>query len=121
MSDADELRAAAKILRERAKAAAGTNWADYPWVAEESGDLCMVHQGQRQPDDHPQVPPIDYICDAETPERAAYIALMEPPVALAVANLLEVLSWFPSQADKTDLRAAAVVARAVLRGEASRG
>jgi hypothetical protein len=34
---------------------------------------------------------------------------------LAVADLLQVLSWFPSQADPTDLTAASVVAHAVLR------
>ncbi len=43
-----------------------------------------------------------------------YIRMMHPLVGLALADLLDVLSWFPSQADPTDLTAAGRLARLIL-------
>lgn len=40
--------------------------------------------------------------------------LLAPPVAIALSDLLQVLSWCPSAADPTDLAAARVCAAAVL-------
>ncbi|WP_170313992.1 hypothetical protein [Streptomyces filamentosus] len=36
-----------------------------------------------------QDPPVQYVADAETPEHAAYIALMHPGVSHALADLLK--------------------------------
>jgi hypothetical protein len=98
---ADLLRRAAAKLRAHAEAASGANWdaAGSELYAEDGG----VWIGQM---------------DATEPEataNAALAALMHPPVARALADLLQVLSWFPSQADATDLTAAYAVARAILR------
>lgn len=45
----------------------------------------------------------------------AYIELMHPPVALALANLLTCLSMMPSASDPTDLAVAEQLAREILR------
>lgn len=95
MRAADELRAAANLIRERAQAADGANWPGRPWAieacAQPQGDgcACIVYQGEYQPLEQPQVPAIDYICDAETPERATHIAALHPGVALALADWLD--------------------------------
>ena len=51
---------------------------------------CIVKvQGAYKPFDEPRVPLIQYVCDAEGPEYAAWIASMHPLVGLALADLLE--------------------------------
>ena len=47
-------------------------------------------------------------------EDADHIASWHPAVALAVADLLQIISWMPSFADPTDMAVALGVARAYL-------
>ena len=91
MTPAEELRAAAKLMRECAEAADAADWPGGPWAVDkcsENGCPCIVYQGERNPYTEPQVPRIQYVADTETPEHAAYIASMHPGVALAVADWL---------------------------------
>lgn len=93
MTPAEELRTAAKLMRERAEAADARAWAGKPWAVDqcaEDGCPCIVYQGEYKPFDEPQVPPIQYVADTETPGHAAYIASMHPGVALAVADWLDI-------------------------------
>jgi hypothetical protein len=96
MTPAEEIRAAVTLLRERARAVDAPDWPGRPWaVTECSNDLnaycpCIVYEGEYKPFDEPQVPPIRYVADAETPEHAAFIASMGPGFALAVADWLDV-------------------------------
>lgn len=48
----------------------------------------------------------------------ALIALLGPPVALALADLLACISMMPSASDPTDRSVAEALARAILRGGA---
>lgn len=106
MTPAEELRAAADKLRRLIAAVPSEHWGDRPWHAEECSDSernscpCIVAQGERRDFDQPQIPPIQYVADAETSELAAYIAAVGPPVGLAVAEWLDtaaanasVLTW----------------------------
>lgn len=100
MTPAETLRKAATLMRERAEAAsANEDWGTRPWQAEEcSNDVagncpCIVSQGEDKPWDEPQLPAIQYVCDAETEEHAAYIAAMHPGVALVIAQWLEGEAW----------------------------
>lgn len=61
----------------------------------------------------------DLVADADGPVHADFIALMHPPVALALARLLETIAMMPSIADPTDMLAATELARAILREPAS--
>jgi len=91
---AETLRTAAGLIREKAEAVPQGAWKGRPWEAEECGDgggncLCIVSQGERKPYLEPQIPPIQYVCDAESEQHAAHIASWHPAVALAVADWLE--------------------------------
>jgi hypothetical protein len=125
---ADLLRRAAAKLREHV-AALPTDWRDRPWtpVITDSESLTGVrtcdgpHDSYEVADDADPATIADWACDGcehfETYSEglAGYASMLHPPVALALAELLQVLSWFPSQADATDLTAAVAVARQVLR------
>lgn len=98
MTPADELRAAADKLRKLIAAVPTQHWSDRPWHAEECSDTddtspnpcpCIVAQGEYRNFDQPQIPPIQYVADAETPEFAAYIAAMHPGVGAALAAWLD--------------------------------
>ena len=99
---ADEIRRAAALMRQRAQAVPQGEWAGRPWGAEQCSDdeagncACIVYQGEYKPYNEPQVPPIQYVADAETPEHAAHIAGMHPLVALAVAD------WLDAEAERAD-------------------
>ena len=110
MNAVDELRRAANLLREHAE----KDWAEWgPWATEgyKGGDWSVVID-----DDGPGT---SYICDNieqgldHGESLAAYIALMHPPVALALAD------WLDDEAlpglGRPDNVAAYAVARAVLR------
>ena len=94
-SPADQLRAAAAALRTASDALPTEHWGNRPWHAEECNDTddmascpCIVAQGKYRDFDQVQDPPIQYVADAETPEHAAYIALMHPGVGHALAQWL---------------------------------
>jgi hypothetical protein len=98
MSDvtpAETLRKAAGLLKERAEKAAESEWPGFPWAVtecsnEETGDCpCIVYQGEYKPYTEAQQPGIQYVCDAEDPAFAEYIAAMGPLVAIAIADWLE--------------------------------
>jgi hypothetical protein len=92
---ADELRTAADKLRSLSSAVPRDLWGDRPWHVEQCSEQataecpCIVTQGEYKPFDQPQVPAIQYVADAETPEHAAYIAAMHPGVGVALAELLD--------------------------------
>ncbi|MFI8351255.1 hypothetical protein [Streptomyces sp. NPDC085596] len=97
MNLAEELRAAADRLRGLATAVPTEHWGSRPWHVEECSDtdtmescLCIVAQGEYREFDQPQIPPVQYIADAETREHAAYIAAMHPGVGTLLAQLLEI-------------------------------
>jgi len=127
---AETLRTAAKLMRERAEAVRQGAWTGRPWEAEECGDdeagncPCIVSQGERKPYLEAQVPPIQYVCDAESAEHAAHIASWHPAVALAVADLLDRIAWMveldPELAGRVGVDEALAVARAYL-GETGTG
>ncbi|KAA6216435.1 hypothetical protein [Streptomyces filamentosus] len=101
-SPADELRTAATALRTAADALPTEYWGNRPWHAEECNDTddmascpCIVAQGEYRDYDQRQDPPVQYVADAETPEHAAYIALMHPGVGHALADLLEAVGDDP--------------------------
>jgi hypothetical protein len=122
----EEINAAAKLMRERAEAAQQGAWTGRSWSAEKCGDddagncACIVYQGEYQPWDKPQIPPIQYVCDAESPEHAAHIAGMHPLVALSVAAWLGTFEARMPELDfaATDWNAALTIARAYLKREA---
>jgi hypothetical protein len=99
-SPAEEIRAAAKLMRERVQAvkdACHSDWGDRPWQVTECTDretgeaacACIVCQGEYKPPLEAQIPLIQYVADAETEEHAAYIASMGPHVGLPLADLLD--------------------------------
>jgi len=92
VTPAETLNAAATKLREAATAARTsvhhvTSVPETPWTVVECADYCpcIVVQGSDEPPD-------EYLADAETPELAAYIALMHPGVGLALADWLDSLT-----------------------------
>lgn len=95
MIPAQEIAEAVTRLRGCAQPLTTGVWGSRPWHTEECASAaagncaCIVAQGARKPWDEPQIPPIQYVCDAETPGHAAYIRFMHPQVALAFADLLE--------------------------------
>lgn len=98
MTDAQEnpvaalLRRAAEGIRASVAAVPQDAWEGRPWAVEDCSEHrcpCIVYQGEYKPFGQPQVPPIQYVCDAETPEHAAYIASWHPLVAVAVAGWLD--------------------------------
>lgn len=118
MTPAEELRAAAEKLRTLTKAVDAPDLPDQSWHVEacankETGDCpCIVAQGTCDLEYGPVA--ALYIADAETPELAAYIAAMGPPVALALADWLDSAAVDAEQIGP-DHRALAV-ARALLGG-----
>jgi len=91
-----ELRAATAKLRALAAGLPTEHWGDRPWHTEECSDTdgtspcpCIVAQGEYQEFDQPQIPPVQYVADAETPAHAAYIAAMHPGVAILLAKWLD--------------------------------
>lgn len=93
---ADALVAAADAIRGRVRALPRTRWHGSRWKVTECacGEMncpCIVYQGEYKPFDEAQVPAVEYVADAESPEYAAYIASMHPAVAMAVADLLDVV------------------------------
>ncbi|MCA1222436.1 hypothetical protein [Streptomyces sp. 8L] len=92
---ADVLRAAAAKLTDIV-AKLPTAWGDHPWHTEDCNDTddmspcpCIVAQGEYRDFDEPQIPPVQYVADAENPELADYIATMDPSVGRALADWLE--------------------------------
>lgn len=86
------LRRAAEGIRAAVAAVQQGAWEGRPWAVENCSEHecpCIVHQGEYKPWNEAQVPPIQYVADAETPEHAAYIASMHPGVGLALAGWLE--------------------------------
>ena len=76
------------IERDKAEAEAllTEEWGDRPWAVENCSENecpCIVYQGEYKPFDEPQVPPIHYIADAETPELATWIARHDPRSVIA--------------------------------------
>lgn len=108
MTPAETLRAAAKLMRERAEAVP-QNW-------------CLV-RSQIIAVGTGRLAGTDVIGDCQVPARAAYVASMHPGVALAVADWLELAAGlddatvFPA-GDEVFTRRALAVARAYL-GEAA--
>ncbi|MEU8469549.1 hypothetical protein AB0F30_16775 [Streptomyces sp. NPDC029006] len=99
---ADEMREAAQTIRKLITALPAEHWGNRPWQAEECSDTddmtpcpCIVSQGEYREFDQPQIPPIQYVADAETPEFATYIAAMHPGVGTALADWLdaEAATW----------------------------
>jgi hypothetical protein len=117
VGDTDLLRRAAVRLREHANAATPG-----PWESLDEGDRLVAWKldpaGQFNDD-------FDYVVDEpiSNPANAAFIALMHPPVALALADLLDKQATFlDANPDRTVGEPLAAVARAVLREEeADRG
>lgn len=94
MTPAEELSTAAARLRKLIAAVPAAHWGDRPWHAEGCSDTlescpCIVAQGEYQPFEQPQIPPVQYVADAETREHAAYIAAMHPGVGTALADWLD--------------------------------
>jgi hypothetical protein len=120
MTPAEELRAAAEKLRTLTKTVDAPDLPDQSWHVEacsneETGDCpCIVAQGRVSFGDGDSTA-MFYVADAETPECAAYIAAMGPPVALALADWLDSAAIDAGQIGP-DHRALAV-ARALLSGE----
>lgn len=106
---ADELRAAADAIRRNARECArpGDRWA-YRRTNSHPGYVAHVAaEGD---------PTWSGVCDVILGSGAEdHIAGADPTVMLAVADLLQVISWMPSYGDQVDLAAAVKVARAYLR------
>lgn len=123
LSPSEILTAAAKLLRERAAATEPDVMAlrGVAWHAEECDRdrcACIVAQGAQFPADYVQ--PGRYIADAETPELAAWIALMHPGVGLVLADWLDSLTGieFSEHGPMPDeMVHALAVARQLLGGE----
>jgi hypothetical protein len=105
----NKIRTAATTLRKLINEVPNEHWGDRPWHTEECSDTddmspcpCIVAQGERREFDQPQIPPIQYIADAETPELAAYIAAMGPVLGRAVADLMEAVSYDPDDSALDD-------------------
>ncbi|GAA0704844.1 hypothetical protein GCM10010193_69820 [Kitasatospora atroaurantiaca] len=96
LSPAETLTTAAKLLRERATAITAPDpGLDQPWHVEECADNetggCPCIVAYQQHDDSSGFGVTTrYVADAETPEFAQWIALMNPGVGLALADWLDV-------------------------------
>jgi Family of unknown function (DUF6221) len=72
-----------------AQAMLSEDWGDLPWAVTECvngmrGDCpCIVYQGSYKPFRQPQVPPVRYIADAETPQIAQWIIANDPRRVIA--------------------------------------
>jgi hypothetical protein len=123
LSPSEILTAAANLLRERAAAVPSEHWGARPWHVEKCANEeyddcpCIVAQGERKPYDEPQIPMIQYVADAETPEHARYIALMHPGVGLAIAEVLEQAAEALEGADVPEDEPVVTLARQLLGGE----
>lgn len=126
---ADLLRRAALKLREHAQGAVMNGYMPAPWrtVLTDSESMTgFAGCAQLAPDEHAPNSACDDCTSIEawTEPAAAYLALMHPPVALAVADLLDGyaekfdLPPFHGFKNRTDEQFIAL-ARAVLREEAS--
>lgn len=120
LSPSEILTAAAKLLRERAAATEPDVMAlrGVAWHAEECDRdrcACIVAQGAQFPADYVQ--PGRYIADAETPELAAWIALMHPGVGLVLAGVLEQAAEALEGADVPEDEPVVMLARQLLGGE----
>lgn len=111
------LNRAAKLLRERAEKAREASGSLSPWVVQygsltgypqrvTNGAAVVVAETFEGGSSE------DVVTFAALPE---YVALVDWRVGLAVADLLEVLSFMPSASDPTDRSVAVALARAVLR------
>ena len=96
------IREAARHMRERAQSAQPGPW--HIGNAVDPTQLCNIHT----------FPQSSGVADGLRWLDAEYIASWHPGVALAVADLLQVLSRMPSIAHAADLDAAQRVARAYL-------
>lgn len=119
---AEQLRAAATRLRERAAAIAAPEPVNSePWHTDECAEAgygncpCIVAQGRIHRGTDHEVP-ARYIADAETPEIAAWIALMHPGVGEPLAAWLEGIAATWDGVSRNHREAALAVARAVLGG-----
>lgn len=114
-ADVDLLREAAKTMRERAEAAEPGPWSVHEThgrdIADEAWSLIRV---QAAGADVAECAFDEIGASYPALENAEHIASWHPAVALAVADLLHVLSWMPSFADPTDLAVAVKLARAYL-------
>ena len=102
MDPAEELRHAAKLLRERAGASDPGPWTVVPPA--KFGELTLV-QGA------------DWAVARSHGNEAAYIALMHPGVALALAGWLDQTATDEEYGEVTGFDEALAVARAVLGDE----
>lgn len=103
-SSGTQLRRAAAVLREHAEAATAGPWTAYP-----DG---LIWNGDRA---------TDPAAGSQFGENADYIVLMHPPVALALAALLDAeagLMVATSSAGGHRVEAARALAQAILRGGA---
>lgn len=125
---ADRLHAAATKLRTMMAAIQAPlpeqTWHTEPCADEARGDCrCIVAQGRYAEGAAPPVP-VFYVADAETPELAAWIALMGPVVGEALAAWLDIEAarWDPEadiQAWDASHERALAVAVAILGPEAT--
>ena len=81
---ADRLREAAALLRERAGAAPGG-----PWVYSETGNIVDGPTGVEVRSHETGRPVMTGAYDSHDGYAAAYIAMMQPPVAMALADWLD--------------------------------
>lgn len=112
---ADLLRRAAVKLREHAEAATRG-----PWLRAADHDVArgQYHDNEVGFWDGPYAEQVTSTGDGdEATADAAYIALMHPPVALALADWLEAVT--ASGCNPVQMHKALVVARAILREEES--
>jgi hypothetical protein len=101
---ADLLRRAAAKLRQHVEKASPGPWTTDSWEIFSEAEAPHWLGETLSVDDEP-------LSEA----NAAYIALMHPPVALAVAELLEVLATEQQTSNPFDLISAESLARAILR------
>ena len=127
---AETLRRAAKLLRERAEAVPPAPWeVTNPNEGTEYLPLWEVTNDEFNNPTDGDSPGLGVVIDTGGREEADYIALMHPPVALALAEWLEAaaVALDANYGAEADLLAeidddqtaqhAVIVARAVLRGE----
>lgn len=127
------LKRAAKVLREHANSATPSR-PECPWTASGRAgvrDATIVVERRWEPKEYDD-PGVEQIADlsvvsgyhwpaAQAAEDARYIALMHPPVALAVAEWLEAFAFLYDQtagvspAEQRVDRAALTLAREILR------
>jgi hypothetical protein len=98
MNTADLFDAAAKLLCDRAEAVAARDpsedgsWHVVECADETAGDCpCIVAQGRQSYGDDMETPKW-YVADAETPEIAQWVAMMDPGVGLGIAEWLRAMA-----------------------------